>query len=81
MGSIIASGMCCCFSCCCQECSVSLKRWLGIERVTKIFYLFVVVGFTIPAMVVFFLLNHWQAFVNYFSDWIKCPQSSGSDDT
>jgi energy-converting hydrogenase Eha subunit F len=76
MGAVIAEGMCCCFMCCCKDISDALKRFLGPQRVTKIFYLFLVVVFTVPAIVVFFYLNKWQLFTNYFS-WMQCPQASG----
>ena len=79
MGTAIATGMCCCFSCCCQEASESCKRWLGPERVTKIFYFFLILVFTVPAMVIFFFLNQWQAYIDYFKEYIQCPKSSGSE--
>jgi hypothetical protein len=58
--------------CCCKDISDALKRWLGPQRVTKVFYLFLVVVFTVPAIAVFFYLNRWQSFINYFS-WMQCP--------
>lgn len=77
MGACIASGMCCCFTMCCKECSESLQKLMGRERVTKFFYFFLVVVYTIPALLVFFLLDKWKSFVEYFDEWIKCPASSG----
>lgn len=52
---------------------------MGIERVTKIYYFVLVVVFVVPAIFVFFFLNKWQAFISYFSEWIKCPNTSGTD--
>lgn len=76
MGALIAEGLCCCFACCCKDISDALKRLLGPERVTKVFYLFLVVIITAPAVVVMFYLNKWQGFANYFK-WMQCPESSG----
>ena len=75
-GSCLAQGMCCCFSCCCQQLSQAFRRLLGLERVTKLFYLFLVAIFTIPAIVVLFFINQWQSFISYFS-WLSCPSGSG----
>lgn len=63
MATLIAQGVCCCFACCCQECSDALKRWLGPEKVTKVFYLFLVAVFTIPAIVILFYLNKIHSFL------------------
>lgn len=79
MTTLVASGLCCCFSCCCQECAEGAKRLLGIEKVTKIFYFLLVVVFVVPAIFVFFFLNKWQSFITYFQAWIKCPSTSGTD--
>jgi hypothetical protein len=63
MATLIAQGLCCCFSCCCQEISDALKRLLGPEKVTKVFYLFLVVIFTVPTIVILFFLNDIQSFL------------------
>lgn len=63
MATLIAQGLCCCFSCCCQEISDALKRLLGPEKVTKVFYLFLVVIFTVPTIVILFFLNDIQPFL------------------
>ena len=76
MGSLIAQGACCCFACCCKDISEAFKRLLGPQRVTKLFYFFLVIIFTIPAIIIFFYLNQWSAFTKYFS-WMQCPESSG----
>lgn len=60
MTNLIAGGLCCCFACCCQECADGCKRWLGPEKVTKINYLFLILVFVVPAILVFFFLNDWQ---------------------
>ncbi len=73
MATCLAQGVCCCFGCCCKELSESLQRLLGPERVTKIFYLFLVVVFTVPAIVVMYYLDKWHAFLDYFS-WLRCPE-------
>ena len=72
----ISQGVCCCFSCCCQELSDALKRYLGPEKVTKVFYLFLVAVFTIPAIAVLFFLNDAKSFIANF-EWLSCPDSSG----
>ena len=77
MGALIAQGLCCCFSCCCQGVSDALQRWLGPQKVTKIFYLFLVVIFTVPAIVVLFFLNKWDTFTSKFDWLVRCPESSG----
>lgn len=76
MATIVAEGICCCFACCCKDISNALTRWLGPQRVAKVFYLCLVMVFTIPALVMLFYLNQIQWFINYFS-WMTCPQSSG----
>ena len=78
MGSCIATGMCCCFSCCCESCSDAIKRWLGVERMTKFFYILLVIVFVVPGIFVFYFLNQWQSFFDYFKDYISCPESSNS---
>lgn len=70
---------CSCFTCCCQECAEGCRRMLGMEKVTKISYIMLILAFTIPSILLFFLLSKWQSFTSYFSAYIKCPQSSGSD--
>jgi hypothetical protein len=77
MGGCIAGGACCCLTCCCQECLDGLKKWLGPEKVTKIFYFFLVVVFVVPAIFVFFFLNRWKAFINFFNTSIYCPGATG----
>ena len=72
MATLIAQGVCCCFACCCQSVSEALQRLLGPEKVTKIFYLFLVGVFIIPAIVILFYLNQVQSFLDYFS-WLRCP--------
>ena len=72
MGSFVASGVCCCFGCCCQSISDALKRLLGPDKVTKIFYIFLVIVFTIPAIAILFFINDIQSFIEYFS-WMSCP--------
>ncbi len=79
MGSCLTAGMCCCFQCCCTELADGFRKWLGMEKVTKIFYFFLVVVFAVPAIFVFFFLNRWDTFINYFSQWIYCPATTGSD--
>ena len=76
MSYLIAQGICCCFGCCCESISDALKRLLGPQKVTKIFYLFLVAVFTIPAIVILFYLNDIQSFIEYF-DWLRCPDASG----
>ncbi len=76
MATLIAEGMCCCFALCCKDISEALKRWLGPERVTKVFYLFLVIVITVPAIAIMFYLNEWSSFRSYFS-WLSCPASSG----
>jgi len=76
MATLIAQGVCCCFGCCCQSVSDALARLLGPQKVTKVYYLFLVAVFTIPAIVVLFYLNEIQSFIDYFS-WLACPDSSG----
>lgn len=80
MGSLIAQGACCCFACCCKECADGFSRWLGPEKVTKIFYFFLVVVFVVPAIFIFFFLNKWKAFMEQFSKWIYCPGYSATGD-
>ena len=62
--------------CCCGECCEGLRKKMGQERSTKVCYLFVVAIFTIPAILVSFLINRWNDFETYFS-WMDCPDSSG----
>lgn len=76
MGSCITAGACCCVGCCCQQCADGLTKWLGMERVTKIFYLILVIVFTVPAIFVFFFLNKWSDFTQYFDDMINCPTTN-----
>ena len=76
MSYLIAQGMCCCFACCCESISAALKRLLGPEKVTKVFYFSLIAVFTIPAIVVLFYINEIQSFIEYFS-WLSCPDSSG----
>ena len=76
MYALVAEGMCCCFACCCKDISDALKRLLGPQKVTKIFYLFLVIAFTVPSIVILFYLNEWKSFINYFS-WLQCPPESG----
>jgi hypothetical protein len=76
MCECLAGVGCCCFSCCCKECGEGVAKTLGRERTTKICYLFVVVVFTVPAILLFFLINNWDGFKNHF-DWMACPSSSG----
>lgn len=73
MTSLLASGMCCCLTCCCQECSQGARQWLGAEKTTKLFYFTLILVFTIPSIFIFFFLNQWQAFIDYFKYWISCP--------
>ena len=68
---------CCCISCCCKDCSEGCKKWLGPEKVTKLFYFILVIVFVIPAIFVLFFLNRWTAFKDYFGKWFNCPDSSG----
>ena len=68
---------CCCISCCCGDCAEGCKKWLGPEKVTKLFYFVLVIVFVIPAIFVLFFLNRWTAFKEYFGDWFNCPDSSG----
>lgn len=79
MYNLVATGACCCINCCCQECSAGLKRLLGPEKVTKLFYLILVIFFTVPAIIIFFFLNEWQSFIDYFSRWISCPGREEGD--
>jgi hypothetical protein len=76
---ILASGMCCCCGCFCGECADGLKRLLGMEKVTKVLYFFIILVYTIPAIFIFFFLNNWDKFKEYFVDYIYCPGSSGND--
>lgn len=71
--------MCCCLSCCCGDCVDGCKKWLGPEKVTKLFYFMLVIVFTVPSIFVFFFLNRWTAFKEYFGDWFNCPDSSGNE--
>lgn len=47
---------------------------------TKIFYFFLVVVFVVPAIFVFFFLNRWKAFINFFGTSIYCPGAVGESD-
>lgn len=80
MGALIAQGACCCFACCCQECIEGFRRWLGPEKVTKIFYFFLIIVFAVPAIFIFFFLNQWKQFISYFSTWIYCPGAADATD-
>lgn len=73
MGSLVAHGLCCCFSCCCKECGEGCKKWLGIEKVTKIYYFLLVLVFVVPSIFIFFFLNQWQSFFEYFEEYFGCP--------
>jgi hypothetical protein len=44
--------------------------------VTKVFYLFLVAVFAVPAIAVLFFLNNIQSFIEHFP-WLSCPDSSG----
>lgn len=79
MTSLALTGVCCCFSCCCEECSQGARRWLGNEKTTKLFYFGLVIVFVVPSIFIFFYLNQWKSFMEYFSHYISCPNSSGSD--
>jgi len=57
MGTLIAQGVCCCFACCCKDISDALSRLLGPERVTKVYYLFLVMVFSIPAIAALFYIH------------------------
>jgi hypothetical protein len=63
MATLVAQGICCCFACCCKDISSALSRLLGPERVTKVYYLFLVMVFSIPAIAILFYLNKWKAFL------------------
>ena len=47
---------------------------------TKIFYFFLVVVCVVPAIFVFFFLNRWKAFINFFGTSIYCPGAVGESD-
>lgn len=76
MCSCLCQGVGCCVSACCQDTAEGCTRALGREKVTKICYLFLVVIFTVPAVVILFFINKWGSYVSFFS-WMSCPSSSG----
>ena len=67
----------CCCICCCGDTGESCRKTIGREKTTKLCYLFIVLVFTIPAILIMFLLNNWDAFKTHFS-WMTCPSSSGA---
>lgn len=77
MYGLAASGFCCCIDCCCKSVNDALLEWLGKERLTKVYYITLILIFVVPAIFIFFFLNKWQSFLNYFSTWFSCPTSSG----
>ena len=63
MGACLADGalLCCCS--CCGEVGNACKRLLGPQKVTKINYIFILLGFLIPIVLLTLLLST-------FSKWI-----------
>jgi hypothetical protein len=78
MYGVAAAGFCCCVDCCCKSVNDALMQWLGKERLTKVYYIALIIIFVVPAILVFFFLHKWQSFLNHFSSWFSCPTSSGS---
>lgn len=73
MTTYLAAGFCCCLDCCCRDVVDALKQLMGRERITKVFYIFLVIAFVVPSILVFFLLHNWKAFIDYFSKYLSCP--------
>lgn len=77
MCGCLVEGIGCCVSACCRDTAEGCGRALGKEKVTKVCYLFLVVVFTVPAIVLLFFINKWSSYASHFS-WMSCPSSSGS---
>ena len=82
MGAIVtcvAGGVCCCCGVCCNQIVDALAKLFGTERLTKMYYIVLVVIFVVPAIFVFFFLYNWTAFKDYFGKWFNCPNDEGLD--
>jgi hypothetical protein len=69
MGSILtclAGGVCCCCGVCCNQIVEVLSKLFGAERLTKLYYLVLVLVFVVPSIFIFFFLYNWTAFKDYF---------------
>ena len=63
-----------CFECCLQELSECCGNLIGRERLAKILYVVLQFMVVVPALFIFYYIQHWQWFVQYFSNWIYCPE-------
>lgn len=66
-----------CFNCCLKELGTCCGGLIGRERLAKFLYVLLDILVVVPAIVIFYYLQSWEWFVNYFSKWIHCPAESG----
>jgi len=64
-------------NCCAKEIGAACAGLLGVEKVTKLFYIVLDLLIVVPAVFLFYYLQNWTAFNNFFGQWISCPQESG----
>ena len=77
MGSLLTGGVCCCCGICCNQLVDALSKLFGLERLTKLYYFFLVGVFVVPSIFIFFFLYNWTSFKEFFGKWFKCPNDQG----
>jgi hypothetical protein len=77
MGGCITVCLLSCVNCCAKEIGTACAGLLGRDKVTKLFYIVLDLLIVVPAVFLFYYLQNWTTFVNFFSRWISCPQESG----
>jgi|JI6StandDraft_1071083.scaffolds.fasta_scaffold08299_3 hypothetical protein len=66
-----------CLSCCVKEIHQACANLVGVEAITKFYYLMLNMLVVVPSLVMFYYIDDWTWFVSTFAKWIECPEESG----